>query len=150
MQTIEFRNAEQTSDKMMPSMRIATTETTVGETSRRLPNSALGPDDRHPHFHFQDPQSPILVTKNLKDRDQESRFSDCCVPLLPYTPQTAYDRSQTETEVPAVEVENSLMKVVIYPHLGGRLASLYDKIGDRELLFDNPVWPCRTIHLFSA
>ena len=111
----------------------------VTDTTRRLPASTLGPTARHPHFRFQDAPAPICPAESLNERDRDGMFTDQFVPLMPYTHQAIYDRTQEPQDVPTVELENDHLIVSVLPGWGGRITRCFDKGGNRELLFENPV-----------
>ncbi|WP_212755411.1 DUF5107 domain-containing protein [Flexivirga aerilata] len=54
---------------------------------------------------------------------------------LPYALFSDYDRGDHRLELPAVELDNGLLRATVLPGLGGRLWSLRDLRADRELLF---------------
>ncbi len=58
---------------------------------------------------------------------------------LPYRVQNGYARRRVPQEMPALELDNGLVRAVVLPSLGGRVWSLVDRVRDRELLFANPV-----------
>jgi hypothetical protein len=91
------------------------------------------------------PQSPLpVVTAEL---DQPYRIGDGVpeelqaaarygqVPnMFPYLMQDGYSRERTTHEVPAVVLENSKLRAVVLPTLGGRLWELFDKASGKHLL----------------
>ncbi len=58
---------------------------------------------------------------------------------LPYRVQDGYDRRPVPTTLPAIALDNGVLRAVVLPGLGGRVWSLTDRARDRELLFVNPV-----------
>lgn len=61
----------------------------------------------------------------------------------PYRLQDMYDRELQDTEVESIVLENDYLKARFLPQYGGRLWSLYDKIANKNLVFENPVIrPC--------
>ena len=58
---------------------------------------------------------------------------------LPYQVQDGYDRRLRPTRLPAITLDNGVLRAVVLPGLGGRVWSLTDLGRDRELLFVNPV-----------
>ena len=58
---------------------------------------------------------------------------------LPHLMQDRYSRRRDELSLKCLVLENKYLKAQFLPEYGGRLHSLYDKIGQRELLFTNPV-----------
>lgn len=62
---------------------------------------------------------------------------------LPYAGLDDYDHSEELREFDAFILENDYLKAVFIPSLGGRMWSLYDKVGKRDLVVNNPVFrPC--------
>ena len=62
---------------------------------------------------------------------------------FPYKAQDNYGRKLKETETEVAVLENDYLRATFFPHLGGKLHSLYDKTEKRELLFSNSVLrPC--------
>ncbi|WP_446664055.1 DUF5107 domain-containing protein [Flexivirga sp. B27] len=53
---------------------------------------------------------------------------------LPYGVQSDYDRGDHELDLPAVTLDNGLVRATVLPALGGRVWSLRDLRTDRELL----------------
>ena len=112
------------------------TGVTVG--FRTLPMAPLGPHNLWPQFRFQLEGAPIRVSADLSAEDRAGTFADAATPPLPYLMQDNYTRQRRRGRLPTIEVENAAL-ATFYPSLGGRMISLYDKRGRRELLFDNPV-----------
>lgn len=63
--------------------------------------------------------------------------------ILPYTIKDNYDRVKKPRKFISVVMENEYLKATILPEIGGRVWSLFDKKGNRELLHENHVFqPC--------
>lgn len=60
--------------------------------------------------------------------------------ILPYQLQDNYNRDKKMRDFTAVVLENSKLRAVFLPEIGGRLWSLFDKELNRELLYVNPVY----------
>ncbi|MFA6890528.1 MAG: DUF5107 domain-containing protein [Sphaerochaetaceae bacterium] len=75
------------------------------------------------------PEVPAEYRTNL-------RFG-CGRKILPYLLQDRYDRNRVWTPLKTIVLENNHLRATFLPSLGGRLISLYDKNGKRELLYDN-------------
>lgn len=117
----------------------AANETTVVLGARTLPIAPLGPVNPWPRFRFQIRNSPVRVAETLSAEDRAGMFRNAAVSPMPYLMQENYTRARRNGELPAITVENGFLRAVLYPTLGGRMISLYDKRGRRELLFNNPV-----------
>ena len=83
------------------------------------------------------------MTDRIRPEDAEGIGKGMIPTMLPYLTQDGYTRERTVRDIPAVVLENRFLRAVFLPSLGGRLWSLYDKAGERELLYVNPVFqPC--------
>ncbi|MCL2813983.1 MAG: DUF5107 domain-containing protein [Oscillospiraceae bacterium] len=75
-----------------------------------------------------------LLPEHLKDAGKNLAFR-----VLPYKMQDNYQRKRDLCAVKTAVLENDILKATFLPGFGGRLYSLYNKRGNRELLFCNPV-----------
>ena len=114
-------------------------QTTMTIGFRTLPMASLGPRNAWPQFRFQIDEIPVRVSAGLSAEDREGTFTNAVVPPMPYLVQDNYTRQRRNERLPIIQVENTALRATFYPSLGGRMISLYDKRGRRELLFDNPV-----------
>lgn len=57
---------------------------------------------------------------------------------LPYAVLGDYDRADETLDLPAIELDNGLVRAVVLPGIGGRVWSLVDLVDDRELVHRNP------------
>lgn len=57
---------------------------------------------------------------------------------LPYGVLSDYDRSDEALELPAIELDNGVVRAVVLPGIGGRVWSLVDLVDGRELVHRNP------------
>ncbi len=116
-----------------------------------IPAATLGKENPLPdiknisYIHAQ-----IEATKAIPERLTTYIDKGMVPTMLPYTQQDNYDRSRTERLFKAVILENSYLKAVFLPQLGGRLWSLWDKAGQRELLYRNPVFQPGNLALRNA
>lgn len=115
--------------------------TQISSGQREIRLSRLGPPNPLPIFKWQQPipQEQDIVSDKLSSEELENRFVWGRSSILPYLVQDNYDRSQQPGTLPCIYIENEFLKLTLYPGLGGRLTSIYDKQSKRELLFDNPV-----------
>jgi len=70
--------------------------------------------------------------------------------MIPYRLQDGYDRDKKLRAFRTAVLENSRLRAVFLPELGGRLWSLYDKTLGRELLYVNPVFQPGNLALRNA
>ena len=122
----------------------------IKKSTRKILAANLGQANKYPEFSFQKAPIEIFAFDSLKESDREGLFTEGKQQCMPYTPQANYDRKREMKELPSVELENEKLKAIFYPTLGGRLASLYDKKGERELLFDNPVFQAANLAIRNA
>ena len=113
--------------------------TSVTAGSRTLPMAPLGPPNLWPRFRFQIPDGrsawpPTSARKIARGRSPTPPCRRCRTSC-----RTTTRGSARSGRLPTIQVENAALRATFYPSLGGRMISLYDKRGRRELLFDNPV-----------
>jgi len=124
--------------------------TTIRNGLRLLPVAPLGQPNLWPQFRYQQGEGRITASDGLGDEDREGMATTTVVPSLPYLVQDNYTRDRQPANLPTIEVENALLRAVVYPSLGGRMMSLYDKVQHRELLFDNPVFQPANLAIRNA
>lgn len=90
------------------------------------------------------------VTEKVTKEEQEYIGKGMIPTLLPYQIQDGYNREKTKRAFKAAVLENDLVKVVFLPEMGGRLWSIFDKKGNRELLYVNPVFQPGNLGLRNA
>ncbi len=116
-----------------------------------IPAATLGPENPLPdirnnnYIHCQ-----IELTKAVPKRLATYIDKGNVSTLLPYTQQDFYGRDKKDRLFKAVILENDHLKAVFLPELGGRLWSLWDKDGNRELLYRNPVFQPGNLALRNA
>ncbi len=63
--------------------------------------------------------------------------------IFPYRMQDLYNRELSEKEYLCAVLENKYLRATFLPDFGGRLWSLYDKVAEKDLLYENDVVrPC--------
>ncbi len=126
--------------------------TTISTGHHNLQISNLGPPNPLPVFRWQQPialqEAP--PSKKLSPEEVKNSFVWGSNSILPYQVQDSYDRSRQPGRLPAVFVENQFLKLTIYPQYGGRLASIFNKQTQRELLFRNPVFQPANLAILNA
>lgn len=89
-----------------------------------------------PQFRTHVPGHPVALADDVPQKYRENLSADRSRLVLPYLKQDRYDRVREWTPLKTIILENKHLKATFLPSLGGRLASLYDKDGRRELLRD--------------
>lgn len=117
---------------------------------RTLPVAPLGPSNPWPRFRFQVRNAPVKVSASLSAEDRAGMFTNAAVPPMPYLIQDNYTRQRRRGKLPVITAENNALRATVYPSLGGRMISLYDKRARRELLFDNPVFQPANLAIRNA
>lgn len=105
-----------------------------------IPGSHLGPDSAYPILYKQ----KMFEKTSILDESEGLYINyGNILHMLPYTSQDDYDRSETEQVFDVAVLENRFLKATFVPALGGRMWSLYDKVNQRDLIINNPVFrPC--------
>jgi len=122
----------------------------IDKETLNMPAADLGSASRYPTFAFQMPDIRIIPENSLKPPEKERMFLNGRVALLPYTPQSNYNRERKESSFPVVAIESKWLKGTICPELGARLWSLTEKKTGRELLFRNPVFQPTNLAIRNA
>ena len=124
--------------------------TKLYESEMELFVSQLGAENPLPVFRFQGRTLELDLQDSLLERDLMWTRPVIELKNLPYRTQDGYDRAQKKGKLPVVVLENSKLKATFYPQYGGRMASLYDKVNERELLFKNPAFQPANLALRNA
>jgi len=67
--------------------------------------------------------------------------------IYPYFRYDGFTRNAIQKDWKVVELENDYIKVKIFPEIGGKIWSIYDKTRGKELFYDNDVVKFRDISL---
>jgi hypothetical protein len=109
-----------------------------------IPGASLGPDNPFPQLVPSAAVPPVLVHENVpEDLRRHIGYgvgAGVGAPCLPYLLQDGYDRGRNLLHLPALVLENEILRATVFPSLGGRLQSLFHKPSGRELLEVNPVF----------
>jgi len=125
--------------------------TRIYPASRSLCVSRLGRANPLPQFRLtRRADGSVQPHPSLSPEETAGVFAWGSHPILPYLLQDDYDRSQAAGELPTLHIENDALRLTVYPTLGGRLASLYDRQAGREVLFDNPVFQPANLAVLNA
>lgn len=113
--------------------------TSLIATTLVLPAAGLGPENPLPPLVKPAPVQQVANLAELPADLAEGLSYGRLDTVLPYRLQDGYRRERTETELPALVLENDRLRATVLPSLGGRLYSLWHKPSGRELLYRNPV-----------
>ncbi len=129
----------------------------IFRSTQALKISKLGKENALPNFTFLREQAAAerrmlsaSFSEDFTEEQRENMSSENATPLLPYLTLDSYDRSQEEGVLDVAVLENSKLKAIFYPQYGGRLASLFYKEDNRELLFKNPVFQPSNLAIRNA
>ncbi|WP_328608815.1 DUF5107 domain-containing protein [Amycolatopsis sp. NBC_00345] len=124
--------------------------TSLSVTTLVLPAAALGPENPLPPLVKPAPVQQVANLAELPADLAEGLGYGQLATVLPYRLQDGYTRERTETELPALVLENDRLRATVLPSLGGRLYSLWHKPSGRELLYRNPVFQPANLALRDA
>lgn len=119
-------------------------------TTRRWMGAELGGENPQPVFRGPDPDTRVRTLDGLAQETARDIGRGCGRRVLPYRLQDRYNRDLQPREFQAIVLDNGILKATFLPELGGRLISLFDRPGNRELLFDNPVFQPANLALLDA
>ncbi|MCE5313733.1 MAG: DUF5107 domain-containing protein [Armatimonadota bacterium] len=99
-----------------------------------IPASTLGPENPVPTLREPDPDARPFLDDKIPPEDQKNIGGQTTQRVLPYKMQDSYEYDMTMRSFDSLVLENEYLKAVFLPEMGGRLASLYHKPSDTELL----------------
>src|SRR5699024_477723 len=114
-----------------------------------LPGAPLGPEDPLPVPHRL-LENPFDLGAGLPEQIRHGGTFGRPTSMHPYLMQNRYTRARTPITLPTVVLDNSLVRAVFVPALGGRLWSLVDVTSGRELLHANEVLQPANLALRNA
>lgn len=113
--------------------------TTLYTDQTKIPAATLGPWSPLPPI-TPNTQITLPLAEDIPEAYRERYGYGFVTSPLPYTNLDGYDRSRTPTHIPSLVLENAYLKATFWPTLGGRMQSLFDKKGQRELLYVNKIF----------
>jgi tetratricopeptide (TPR) repeat protein len=116
--------------------------TDIRREALTLPGVAVGPVNPLPPLH------PLDEVHELDARDRDGLPLDMARQLgyrpltsaLPERIRDGYGRDRAPARLDTIVIENDRLRATVLPGLGGRVASLWHKPTERELLYRNPVF----------
>jgi hypothetical protein len=109
-------------------------------TFETLVVDAALPGPENPLPVFRDPawDRTVRLVEPVAPEYRQGLGKDAGYRVLPYGRQDSYTRLRKPHPFRAAVLENSRLRAVFLPELGGRLVSLVDRASGRELLYRNP------------
>ncbi len=116
-----------------------------------MPSANLGDENCQPDFkNIEYIHAGYTCTEKVTAEEMTHIGKGMINTILPYTILDNYDRSRQLKQFPAAILENDYLRAVFLPSLGGRLWSLYDKKGNKELLYVNSVFQPANLAIRNA
>jgi len=106
-----------------------------------LPAADVGPENPLPVFRA--PQYDGKIDAEAHHIPESDLVGLGCATghrVLPHRMQDGYTRKRTVCELRSIVLENDILRVTVLPQVGGKVASIYHKPLDRELIYRNPVF----------
>lgn len=110
----------------------------ISVVTRQLRGSVRLECNRLPKFRAKE-HSQTLDSSLLREDEREGYGYETGFRVLPYLLQDSFTRDRRLVDVKTVVLENRHLRAEFWPQYGARLASLYDKDADREILYSNKV-----------
>ena len=108
--------------------------TVVRATRLAVPGSNLGADSTLPAYQPVRAMTTTSVSADASPQMRERVARGRLTSPLPYGVQSDYDRADHRLDLPAISLDNGILRATVLPTLGGRVWSLHDLRADRELL----------------
>lgn len=108
--------------------------TQVRATRLAVPGATLGPTSPLPAYRPIRALSTTSIGADASEAMRERVARGQLRTPLPYGVQSDYDRGARPLELPAITLDNGILRATVLPTLGGRVWSLRDLRADRELL----------------
>lgn len=124
--------------------------TTLRMEGVTLPSAAFGPENPLPTFRGTNESFVLPVDPRIGDEERRYVGWKAQYRALPHRMLDTYDRVKKPRVFQAAILENEFLRATIFPELGGRLVSLFNKPQQRELLDRNPVFQPANLALCNA
>ena len=116
-----------------------------------LPAAEIGPENPLPNFRSPQHDSKIdPAAHNIPPEDVEGLGYATGFRVLPWRMQDGYSRRREVRELPSFVLENDVLRVRVLPGVGGKVADIYHKPLERELIYRNPVFQPGNLALRNA
>lgn len=116
-----------------------------------LPAAEIGPENPLPNFRSPQHDSKIdPAAHNIPPEDVDGLGYATGFRVLPWRMQDGYSRRREVRELPSFVLENEVLRVRVLPGVGGKVADIYHKPLERELIYRNPVFQPGNLALRNA
>ncbi len=115
-----------------------------------LPAADIGSENPLPMFRGTEDYSAIALDPNVPEEDRRFMGWQTGWRVLPHRLQDDYSRRRAVRGLDCIILENEHLRATFLPGVGGKLASLFDKPTERELLHRNPVFQPANLALRNA
>lgn len=122
----------------------------VHVSTLKIPGAGLEGENPLPYFRDPEKNKPVGNDGSMQPEELEGFGHEIGYRVLPYRLQDRYSRKRQEIQLKTVILENDFLRAEFLAEYGGRLYSLFDKVGGRELLFRNPVFQPANLAIRNA
>jgi tetratricopeptide (TPR) repeat protein len=116
-----------------------------------LPAAEVGPENPLPVFRAPDRDWQVDPSAhNIPDEDLPGLGIATGRRILPHRMQDGYTRQRRPRALASLVLENEFLRVRVLPEVGGKVASIFHKPLQRELIYRNPVFQPGNLALRNA
>ncbi|MBI5817709.1 MAG: DUF5107 domain-containing protein [Verrucomicrobia bacterium] len=124
--------------------------TTLRTEPYTLPAADVGPENPLPMFRGDKEDDVSKLDPAIPEADRRYLGWRTAWRCLPHRMQDGYNRNRKTRTFESLVLENEFLRATFLPQFGGRLVSLVQKPGGRELLSRNPVFQPANLALRNA
>jgi tetratricopeptide (TPR) repeat protein len=129
---------------------VSSSATTLRVEPYTLPAAELGPENPLPMFRGDKEDDVPKLDPAIPAADKRYLGWRTAWRCLPHRMQDGYNREKKPRAFDSLVLENECLRATFLPQFGGRLVSLVQKPGGRELLSRNPVFQPANLALRNA
>ncbi len=129
---------------------VASAATTLRVEPYSLPAADVGPENPLPMFRGDNEDDVPKLDPAIPEAERRYLGWRTAWRCLPHRMQDGYSRDKKPRTFESLVLENEFLRATFLPQFGGRLVSLVQKPGGRELLSRNPVFQPANLALRNA